>query len=167
MFKPNLDKNMNTQRPQFNLNNFKLCGAISCSAGLQALVPLAIILVSAAPIAAQIVTIENRSTIYHPPVNNSIIYGSPISPPVNSSIIYGSPIPAPVIIAPSNFYAYPNYYPSSVTRVIDTRTTLTDGVLINPTIRNSTLINPTIIIQPQRRYRAVERNQTILRPINY
>ena len=163
MFKPNLDKNMNTQRPQFNLNNFKLCSAIACSAGLQALLTLAI----AAPLSAQIVRIENRSTIYHPPVNNSIIYTSPISPPVNSSIIYGSPIPAPVIIAPSNFYAYPNYYPSSVTRVIDTRTTLTDRVLINPKIRNSTLINPTIIIQPQRRYRAVERNQTILRPINY
>ena len=155
MFKPNLDKNMNTQRPQFNLNNFKLCGAIACSAGLQALLTLAI----AAPLSAQIVTIENRSTIYRPPVNNSIIYTSPISPPINSSIIYGSPIPAPVITAPSNFYAYPNYYPSSVTRVIDTRTTLTDGVLINPTIRNSTLINPTIIIQPQRRYRAVERNR--------
>ena len=159
MFKPNLDKNMNTQRPQFNLNNFKLCSAIACSAGLQALLTLAI----AAPLSAQIVRIENRSTVYRPPVINSIIYNQPI----NSSIVYGSPIPAPVIIAPSNFYAYPNYYPNSVTRVIDTRTTLTDGVLINPTIRNSTLINPVIIIQPQRRYRAVERNQTILRPINY
>lgn len=163
MFKPNLDKNMNTQRPQFNSNNFKLCGAIACSAGFSALLTLAI----AAPLSAQIVIIENRSTVYRPPVNNSIIYTSPISTPINSSIIYGSPIPAPVITAPSNFYAYPNYYPSSVTRVIDTRTTLTDGVLINPTIRNSTLINPVIIIQPQRRYRAVERNQTILRPINY
>ena len=159
MFKPNIDKNMNTQRPQFNSNNFKLCSAIACSAGLQALLTLAI----AAPLSAQVVRIENRSTVYRPPVNNSIIYNHPI----NSSIVYGSPIPAPVIIAPSNFYAYPSYYPNSVTRVIDTRTTLTDGVLINPTIRNSTLINPTIIIQPQRRYRAVERNQTILRPINY
>ena len=150
---------MNTQRPQFNSNNFKICSAIACSAGFSALLTLAI----AAPLSAQVVRIENRSTIYRQPVNNSIIYNYP----VNSSIIYGSPIPAPVITAPSNFYAYPNYYPSSVTRVIDTRTTLTDRVLINPTIRNSTLINPTIIIQPQRRYRAVERNQTILRPINY
>lgn len=150
---------MNTQRPQFNSNNFKLCSAIACSAGLQTLLTLAI----AAPLSAQIVIIENRSTVYRPPVINSIIY----SQPINSSIVYGSPIPAPVITAPSNFYAYPNYYPSSVTRVIDTRTTLTDRVLINPTIRNSTLINPTIIIQPQRRYRAMERNQTILRPINY
>ena len=159
MFRPNLDKNMNTQRPQFNSSNFKLCSAIACSAGFSALLTLAI----AAPLSAQVVRIENRSTIYRQPVNNSIIYNYP----VNSSIIYGSPIPAPVITAPSNFYAYPSYYPSSVTRVIDTRTTLTDRVLINPTIRNSTLINPTIIIQPQRRYRAVERNQTILRPINY
>jgi hypothetical protein len=139
---------MNTQ-PRFNLNNFKLCSAI---------ISLAIILVSAPPIAAQIVNIENRRTVESTPVNNSIIYTSPIYTPINSSIIYGSPIPAPVIIAPNNFYAYPSYYPSSVTRVIDTRTTLTDGVLINPTIRNSTLINPTIIIQPQRRYRAVEGN---------
>jgi len=154
---------MNIQRPRFKLNNLLILGAIARRASLKVIAPVSLILVGAAPLSAQVI----RTEIYRTPVNNSIIYTSPISPPVNSSIIYGSPIPAPVITAPSNFYAYPNYYPSSVTRVIDTRTTLTDRVLINPTIRNSTLINPTIIIQPQRRYRAVERNQTILRPINY
>ncbi len=151
---------MNTQGPQLRkLNNFKLLGAIA---------PIALILFGAAPLCAQVATIENRSSaVYRTPVNSSIIYsnsiplpinssiiyGSPIPSPVNSSIVYGSPIPAPVITSPSNYY-YPSYYPSSVTRVIDNRTRLTNPVLINPIIRDSTLINPTIIrVSPQRGYR--------------
>lgn len=138
----NLDKTMTTQRPQLKISNsFKLLGAIA---------PVALILFGAAPLWAQVTTIENRrGVVYRTPVNNSIIYGSSIPSPVNSSIVYGSPIPAPVITYPNNYY-----YPSPVTRVIDNRTRLTNPVLINPIIRDSTLINPTIIrVLPQRRYR--------------
>ncbi len=154
---------MNTQSWRFDLSNFKIARVIA---------PIAIAIgvgAAAAPLSAQVVTIENRSgAIYRSPANNSIIYTSPLPSPVNSSIVYGSPIPAPVIINPNSFYSYPSYYPGSVTRVIDNRRTLTNPVLINPTIRDSTLINPTIIkVQPQRRNRIPERNTTILRPINY
>ncbi len=145
---------------RFNLNNLKTIGAAR-----KVIAPMAIILVSSAavPVSAQIIVIERSfGTVYHPPVNNSIIYTNPISSPVNSSIIYGSPIPSPVITYPSNF-SYPSYYPE-VTRVRGN--TLTSPVLINPTIRDSTLINPIIIQELQRRY-PTERNTTIIRPINY
>lgn len=152
---------MNTQHWRLDLNTFKL-GAIA---------PMAIILVGTAtmPLSAQVVTIERRSVgvTYPTSVNNSIIYTRPFPAPVNSSIIYGSPIPSPSITYPTSYYSYPSYYPGSVTRVRNS-TLLPNPVLVNPTIRDSTLINPTIIqVQPQRRYRAVERNTTILRPINY
>lgn len=148
---------MSTQRWRLDSNNFKLARAVARIA------PMAIILVGAAtaPLSAQVVTIENQGfgTVYRTPANNSIIYTNPIPPSANSSIVYGSPIPRPVII-------YPSYYPGSITR--DRRTTLTNPVLVNPTIRDSTLINPTIINFPlQRRNRVMESNQTILRPINY
>lgn len=152
---------MNTQHWRFNLNTFKL-GAIA---------PMAIILVGTTtmPLSAQVVTIERRSVsvTYPTSIDNSIIYSSPLPAPVNSSIIYGSPIPSPSITYPSSYYSYPSYYPGSVTRVRN-NILLPNPVLVNPTIRNSTLINPTIIqVQPQRPYRAIERNTTITRPINY
>ncbi len=144
---------MNTQCPRLRLNNFKLARAIARCAALGAIAPSAIIFFGAAPLSAQVVRIETRSAVYRTPVNNSIVYPSPLSSPINSSIVYGSPIPAPVITYPSNFY-YPSYYPTSVTRVIHPSRILTNPVLINPIIRDSTLINPTIIkVQPQRRYR--------------
>ena len=152
---------MDTQRWRLDLTNFKLARMIA---------PLVIVVIGAAtaPVSAQVVTIENRGfgTVYRTPANNSIIYNNPIPTSVNNSIIYGSPIPSPAITYPSSFYSYPSYDdPNAVTR--SRRTTLTSPVLVNPTIRDSTLINPTIIIQPQRRDRLIERNTTILRPINY
>ena len=159
---------MNTHRPQFSLNNFLIVSAIAS---------MAIVLVYNAPLSAQVIANENRKGVVHrTPFNNPNIYNNPY----NSSIIYGSPIPAPSITYPQDSYNYPSYYPGSVTRVRDYRsttypqdsynypsyypnsvtrvrdnrpTTLTNPVLINPTIQDSTFINPTIIqIQPQRRY---------------
>lgn len=146
---------MNIQRWLFDLNNFKLARAIAIGA-------IALMGSATMPLSAQVVRVESRGFGAGDPTlgNNSIIYTNPISSPINSSIVYGSPIPSPVITYPSNFY--PSYYPNPVSR-----TTLTSPVLVNPTIRDSTLINPTIIIQPQRRDRVIERNTTILRPINY
>ncbi len=132
---------MNTQRPQFSLNNFLTVSAIAS---------MAIVLVYNAP-SAQVIANENRTgVVRRTPFNNPNIYNNPY----NSSIIYGSPIPAPSVTYPQDSYVNPSYYPGSVTRVRDNRpTTLTNPVLINPTIQDSTLINPTIIqIQPQRRY---------------
>lgn len=163
---------MNTLGWRFGLNIFKTIEAIAPRAARKAIAPMTIIFVGAAtaPLSAQVISIENQGfdAAYPTSANNSIIYTNPIPTP-NNSIIYGSPIPSPSITYPHKSYSYPSYYPDSVTKVRDSRrTTLTNPVLVNPTIRDSTLINPTIIeIQPQRRYRVRERNTTILRPMNY
>ncbi len=163
---------MNTMGWRFDLNIFKTIEAIAPSIARKVIAPMTIILVGAAtaPLSAQVISIENQGFDTAPTsANNSIIYTNPLPTPVNNSIIYGSPIPSPSITYPYNSYSYPSYYPGWVTKVRGSRrTTLTNPVLVNPTIRDSTLINPTIIeIQPQRRYRVRERNTTILRPMNY
>ncbi len=155
---------MNTQRPQFDLNNFKLL--------TRAIAPITLILLGTVALSTQSAIAQNRSgVVYRTPLNDPSIYNNPI----NSSIIYGSPIPAPSITYPNNFYTYPNnsytypnsvvtypnnsytypnYYPDSVTRVRDGRTRWDNRILVNPIIRDSTLINPTIIqVRPQRHYR--------------
>jgi hypothetical protein len=159
---------MNTQHWQFHLNNFKQ--ALATAMGV-------VLMSFTAPLSAQVINTDRGfGTAYPIPANNAIVNTNSIPASVNSSIVYGSPIPRPVIIYPSNvysspgnfysypsnFYSYPSYYPGSIDK-----TTLTNPVLVNPTIRDSTLINPTIInIQPQRRNRLTESNQRIFRPRN-